>query len=413
MTRRDLLRTIPFATAAQQLAWPAEQDLKITGVRLVRSRPRQPLPRYTPRPGSYWISRTAARPITVYPEYTGRRARGSKWAPDPGSGLGGFTVEISTNKGLTGYGRGNMGGGFIVENHLTKLLLGQNPLDVERLWDIMWRATLNYGRKGAVLHAISGVDIALWDLAGKVFETPVYRLLGGRTRRRLPCYATGNDVDQSVEFGFTKVKLAVQHGPADGREGLKKNAGHVRRTREILGPDGEIMLDCWMALTEQYTRELAEAVAPYRVHWIEEPLIPDDYAGFGRLKAAIDSTNIATGEHEYTRWGFRELLHHDGADIWQPEVKACGGITELRRIGALAVANDIPLIPHGGAAPEALAHLITTPGLPWAEITMPPPGGPAEVYHLYEQQRHLTRGPEGIYIEPPDTPGIGWDFEVA
>ncbi|MCP5118323.1 MAG: hypothetical protein GY953_46515, partial [bacterium] len=128
MTRRDLLRITPFASAAQGLAWPVEPDLRITGVRLVRTRPTQPRPRYTPRPGSYWANRTAARPITVYPEYTGRRARGSKWVPDPGSALGGFTVEITTNKGLTGYGRGNMGGGFVVEGHLTKLLLGQNPL---------------------------------------------------------------------------------------------------------------------------------------------------------------------------------------------------------------------------------------------------------------------------------------------
>jgi len=388
-------------------------DLTITSVRLVKTRRKRPLPAYSPVPGSYWVNREAARPITIYPGYTGRRAAGSKWAPDPGSPASGFTVEIGTNKGLKGYGVGNMGGGPFVEGHLAKLLVGQNPLNIERLWDIMWRSTLNYGRAGAVVHAISGVDLALWDLVGKAWGQPVYKLLGGETWPRIPAYATGNDVEQALKFGYKKFKLAVQHGPGDGRDGLKKNAEHVKRTRELVGADSEIMLDCWMALDESYTIELAEAVAPYRVYWMEECLPPDEYEGFSRLNALIKSTFLATGEHEYTRYGFRRLLHYNAVDIWQPEIDACGGMTELRRIGAMAIGHGIPLIPHGGGGNPALHYLISAPQLAWGETSLPPPGGPEIVYKSWEEDHNVTRGPEGIYVRPSAEPGLGWKFQVS
>ena len=155
--------------------------------------------------------------------------------------------------------------------------------------------------KGLVVHAISAVDLALWDIIGNAFGMPVYKLLGGETKSRIPAYCTGNDVEQHLEFGYKRLKLARSLRPADGREGMKKNVELVKRTRELLGPEGDIMLDCWMALTEQYTIELAETLEPYRIYWMEECLPPDDYEGFGRLSAAIKSTQMATGEHEYTR----------------------------------------------------------------------------------------------------------------
>ncbi len=131
---------------------------------------------------------------------------------------------------------------------------------------------------------------------------------------------------------------------------MRKNLELVKRTREMLGPDGDIMLDCWMAWTERYTIEMAEMLEPYKVYWMEECLQPHDYEGFGRLSQAIKSTRIVTGEHEYTRYGFRRLLENKAAAIWQPDINWCGGLTELRRIGALAAAYDIPVIPHGGGS---------------------------------------------------------------
>ena len=117
----------------------------------------------------------------------------------------------------------------MVERHLPKLLVGEDPFQVERLWDIMWRGTLYYGRKGLAVHAISAVDNALWDLIGKSLGTPVYQLLGGSDRQRVPAYCTGNNIQQAVEFGFRKLKLAVPYGPADGEEGLDKNEQLVER----------------------------------------------------------------------------------------------------------------------------------------------------------------------------------------
>ena len=400
-----------LALAERATPWPVEEDLRITDVRVVRTRPRNPFPRYEPAPGSYWATRQAARPIEAHPEYTGKRGPGSKWMPD--RALGAVIVEISTDKGLKGYGRGGSAAGPFVEPALKKLLVGKNPLDIEKLWDVMWRATLFYGRAGAVVHAISAADLALWDLAGKAFGVPVYKLLGGRTWERVPCYATGNDVEQSLEFGYTKVKLALQHGPEDGREGLKKNVEHVKRTRELVGPDGEIMIDCWMALTEAYTIQLAEELEPYRVYWLEEVLMPDEYEGFGRLTSRISSTFLATGEHEYTRYGFGRLAHYNAGDIWQPDINWCGGLSEMRKIGAMALEKGVPLIPHAGGFVECIHYLATHPQRTWAETTIPAPGGPAQVYEMFEEQRHISRGPEGVYIQPSEEPGFGWDIEVA
>ncbi len=421
MHRRTFLRFGPVASAAAAsgLAMPQapplqgeKSKLKITGVRLVQTRPRRPVPAYKPSPGSWSTGGVeVANPMSVYPEYKARR---SLFQPDPGQ-LGGFTVEISTDKGVKGYGSGGNAGGWIVEKHLTKLLLNEDPFNVERIWDILWRSTMYYGRMGVVINAISGVDIALWDLIGNATGMPVYKLLGGETKPegRIPAYCTGNDIEQHVEFGYKKLKLAIPHGPADGRDGMKKNVDLVKRARQVLGLDGEIMLDCWMAWTERYTIEMAEMLDPYRVYWMEECLQPHDYAGFGRLARQIKSTRIVTGEHEYTRYGFRYLLETGLHTIWQPDIHWCGGMTELRRIGALAAAYDIPVIPHGGGSRDAVHFIMATVNSPWAELFMPAPGGPPEVYKRYEEDNQITRGPEGIYTRPSEKPGFGWDFIVS
>lgn len=406
MTRRNLLTLLPAVPMFAQ----ALGKLKITGVRLVNTRPRIQAPAYTPSAGSWSTGGVeVANPMSIYPEYKAQR---SLFMPNPG-GLGGFTVEISTDKGITGIGQGGIGGGAVVTGHLTKLLMNEDPLNIERIWDIMWRSTMYYGRKGIAVHAISGVDLALWDIAGKAYGLPVYKLLGGAAKPRVPAYCTGNDTEQHLKFGFTRLKLAMEFGPADGRQGMRKNVDLVKRTRELLGPDGEIMLDCWMAWTERYTIEMAELVAPYRVYWMEECLPPDDYEGFKRLNAAIKSTRIVTGEHEYTRYGFRQLLEHKAAQIWQPDIHWCGGLSEMRRIGDLASAYDIPVIPHGGGARDSIHWTMAATNSPWAELFMPPPGGPKEVYEMYEGENSITRGPAGIYTQASDKPGFGWDVVVS
>lgn len=422
MNRRQFFRLAPAAMlAAEGLRTPAiaapplpfageKSKLKITGIRLVRTRPRKPLPAYTPSANS-WSTQgvEVANPMSVYPEYKAMR---SLFMPDPGK-VPSFTVEITTDKGIKGYGNGGPGGGTVVLEHLTKLMMNRDPFDIERNWDICWRSTMSYGRMGVTMNAISGVDMAMWDIIGKALDMPVYRLIGGEVKDRVPAYCTGNDIEQHIEFGYKRLKLAIPHGPADGRDGMKKNLDLVKRARTALGPDGDIMLDCWMAWTERYTVEMCEMMEPYRVYWVEEVLQPHDYKGFGRLNAAIKSTRIATGEHEYGRYGFRYLLEANGASIWQPDMQWCGGLTELRRIGAMAAAYDIPVIPHGGGLNGAIHWTIANVNAPWAELFLPAPGGPKEVYQIHEEQYQISRGPEGIYTRPRELPGFGWDIEVA
>jgi L-rhamnonate dehydratase len=249
------------AFAAPPLAFQEEKSkLKITGVRLVTTKPKKAPPAYKPSAGSWSTGGVeVANPMSIYPEY--KAMRSLFMANDPA--LGGFTVEISTDKGVKGYGRGGPGGGIVVEKHLTKLLMNEDPFNVERIWDILWRSTMSYGRAGVVINAISGVDLALWDLIGNALNMPVYKLLGGETKARIPTYCTGNDTDQHIEFGFKRLKLAIPYGPADGKEGMRKNVELVKTTRDKLGPDGDIMLDCWMAWTERYTMEIAEMFEPY------------------------------------------------------------------------------------------------------------------------------------------------------
>ena len=411
MHRRKLLQMLSGAAVtsrALRAAPVVEDDLRITGVRLVNMRPKRPVAAFEPAPGAWSAGGVeVANPVSIYPKYKPRRSLFFADGPRARS----FWVEIDTNKGVKGYGPGGPGGGVIVEDHLARLLMGENPLDIERLWDILWRSTMSYGRKGVTVNAISGVDIALWDIAGKVLDAPVWRLLGGRIHPRIPCYCTGNDIEQHVEFGYKRLKLALPYGPADGRPGIRKNVELVRRAREAVGRDGDVMMDCWMALTERYTLELAEAFEPYNVYWLEEALPPDDFEGFGRLRRQITSTRIVTGEHVYTRYGFRQLLRVNGAEIWQPDIHWCGGMSELVKIAHMAAAHDIPVIPHGGGSRDAVHFIYATPNSPWAEMFMPAPGGPDVVYERYEEDNSLTRGPEGIYTRPSDGPGFGWDLE--
>ncbi len=412
MDRRGFL-TAGAALAAcggvlPRLAWAQERSkLKITDIRLVRTR--STLPPITGRPpADAWQGdgSEVANPMSIYPEF--KPMRSTFRAQNVPS----FTVEVVTDKGVTGVGTGGPGGGPIVTGHLAQLLIGRDPFEIERNWDICWRATMSYGRAGVTMNAISGLDNALWDLVGKALGVPVHQLLGGRVRDRIPMYATGNDIEYHASLGFTKLKLAIPHGPASGRAGMHENAKLVERARKVLGPDGEIMLDCWMAWTEDYTIEMARMLEPYRIYWMEEVLQPHDYEGFGRLNAAIKSTRIATGEHEYGRYGFRRLLEANGAAIWQPDLAWCGGMTEMRRIGALAAAYDIPVILHGGANGPGAHWSIANVNSPWVELFGPAPQRTPAAIRRLEETYNITRGPEGLYMNPSDEPGFGGSYVV-
>jgi len=301
---------------------------------------------YHNQQGNHWINDLpVANPMSIYDAYKATR---TSWGINA---LGTVVVEVELDDGTVGIGCSSIGGKpacYIVENHLSRLVEGQDPRNVELMWDQMWRATLPYGRKGLAIHCISAVDLAIWDSLGKLRDEPVYALLGGKTKERLPVYATTTRADLAKDWGFQGAKIPCRYGPADGFEGLKKNVAAVAEAREKVGPDFQLRLDCYMALTLRYAIELAKALEPYNLEWIEECLPPDDYDGYAALKAAVGHLClIATGEHEYTRYGFRELIARKCADILQPDINWVGGLTEARRIVAMAAAYDIPVIPHG------------------------------------------------------------------
>src|ERR1700694_4694132 len=190
--------------------------------------------------------------MSMYEKYKARR---SSWGIDV---LGSVIVEIECSNGVSGCGI-SVGGEpacYLVEYHFSRFLEGQDPLNIEYLWDCMYRSSMNYGRKGLTIQAISAVDLALWDIAGKLRNEPVYKLLGGATKDRLPCYATCFNPAACKKLGFVGAKIPLPWGPADGDAGLKKNIERVKEVRESVGDDFSLSIDCYMALTVSYTLKL-------------------------------------------------------------------------------------------------------------------------------------------------------------
>ncbi|MBT4910260.1 MAG: L-rhamnonate dehydratase [Alphaproteobacteria bacterium] len=325
---------------------------------------------YTSQPKGHWITDTlVANPMAIYPEYRGSR---TSW----GIGvLGSVVVEVELENGVIGVGISTAGppGCWLIEHHLKQFAIGQNVTNVELIWDQMWRASMPYGRKGITIHAISAIDLAIWDAMGKDAGKPVYELLGGPLRSTLSLYATSPAAASVKKQGFQGVKVPLPYGPSSGSEGLKKNVELISGVRDSVGDGFDIMIDCYMALSVEYVVQLVKALRPYNIRWLEEPLIPDDYKGYSELKKRLPETIISSGEHEYTRYGFSQLIDC-GIDILQPDMMWCGGMTEARRITNMAAAKDIPVIPHGSGV-YAFHHQVSFPNTPFAEFLMLSPKG--------------------------------------
>ena len=317
----------------------------------------------------HWIDSQIATPMSKYPEYRmTRRSFGLNV-------LGTLVVEVEASDGTVGFAvtTGGEIGAWIVEKHLARFIEGKQVTEIEKIWDQMFNATLYYGRKGVVINTISCVDLALWDLLGKVRQLPVHQLLGGPVRDELVFYATGARPDLAKEMGFMGGKMPLVHGPAEGDEGLQKNLEHLAKMRSAVGDDFWLMYDCWMSLDVNYATRLAQGAQAYDLKWIEEALPPDDYWGYAQLKRDVPKGMLVnTGEHEATRWGFRMLLEMECCDVIQPDVGWCGGITELIKISALADAHNKLVVPHGSSV-YSYHFVITRHNSPFAEFLMMAP----------------------------------------
>ncbi|HKU27971.1 MAG TPA: L-rhamnonate dehydratase [Candidatus Sulfotelmatobacter sp.] len=269
-------------------------------------------------------------------------------------------VEIFTDDGLTGLGNAALAPQVakqVIDQYLKPLLVGENPWDIERLWQLMYRQTMAFGRKGIGMVAISAVDIALWDLLGKAVRQPVFRLLGGRTKTRIPVYASrlysvdlselAGEAKRYKDEGYKAMKLRFGWGPADGAAGVQRNLDLIRTVRQSVGDDVDVMADAYMGWTLDYAKRILPLLEPFRLRWLEEPVIPDDIHGYAELKSAT-RIPIAGGEHEFTIYGFRELIEAHALDYIQFDTNRVGGLTQARKIAALAEAHSIPVIPHAG-----------------------------------------------------------------
>lgn len=348
--------------------------------------------------------------LDIYPELAVRPATGAAVE------LTATYVQIDTDEGVSGlFGPIFEDTAFIISNKLKPWLIDQDPLAGERLWDVLYRQD-RHARKGQQMMAISAVDCALWDLRGKVMGLPIYRLLGGPTRQRIDCYASmlGHSVDlglvreraqRVVSEGYKAQKWFFRYGPGDGLAGLERNVELVRTVRDAVGPNIEIMFDAWMGFDATYSIRLLERIAEYHPRWLEEPVPPDRIGDFAMIRGS-STVPLATGEHEYTRWGFLQLLQNDAVDVIQADPDWCGGISELVKICTLASAYGRPVIPHGHSVHAAINVIAAVPPAtcPMAEFLLR-----AQVAKQFFHQEMLQ--PENGSLPLPTAPGLGIELD--
>jgi D-galactarolactone cycloisomerase len=333
-------------------------------------------------------------------------------------------VKVTASDGTVGWGEG-YGPASVVRagvDWLSQFVLGQPALHHDAIWEMLRRRTLDYARRGVLMASVSAIEIALWDLAGKLLGQPVCVLLGGPKRDLVRVYATGlyfsdgpglidrlvHEARGYVEQGIDAIKMKVGMDP-------KSDLAHVRAVRRAIGPDISLMIDANHAYALHEARRLAEELADQDIDWFEEPLSPEDYEGYKTLRA-ISPIPVAAGECEYLVEGFRELAGRGCIDIAQPDLCACGGIAEGARIAAVARAYGVNVAPHcwgSGIAFHAALHFTSTLTVLPGRLRMPEP--------ILEMDRtanplreHVTPAipvPVGGRVRVPMTPGLGVEVD--
>lgn len=346
-----------------------------------------------------------ANPMSRYPRYKAHR---SSW-------LGSYPavgVIVTADDGSWGFGSSGYGApvASLINDHIGPLLLDENPLATEKLYDMMMRITSPYSSSGLASYAISAVDLALWDLKGRLLKMPVYELAGGPARDKQFCYATGNDTDWHMELGFGATKLACPYGTADGLAAINKNEDFVGKARQLIGRDVELMLDCWMAFDVEFAVRLAERLRPYNLKWIEDCLIPENMGAHRALRDRLPWQTLATGEHWYTPHTFFDAAKDRVADIFQPDIHWVGGFTACQRIAAIADAAGLEVILHAGMnTPFGQHFTYANTNTRWGEYFVGgAPGIPSERTHGYPGMAVPVNG----YCVPSDAPGFGHGFTL-
>ena len=289
----------------------------------------------------------------------------------------GVIIKVYTDEGITGYGEVDSAPGVVksiidspvshrICQGLGQSIIGMDPFQTERIWETMYLNSMFYGRRGAVVHAMSGIDIALWDIVGKALGKPIYQLLGGEFRSKVRAYGStlmpytpeeaAEEALKWKEQGFTAVKMGWGGFELPFRDNVKL----VEAARRAIGDDMDLMLDVGFIPSPDCPIDsssrllLAKELRQYNPYWIEEPVSPDDYDGYKKLAESID-TRIAGGENESTRYGFRQLIEYCKLDILQPDITRCGGLTEAKKIATMAQAHNITVVPHAWSSGIVIA----------------------------------------------------------
>lgn len=407
MHRRTLLGLAPFVALFAQ----NQKKLKITAVELFRVDGR--------RDAAVGVNNQhQVQPQHIYDDL---RPKPYKDAPNPTTAaraISAIYLRIKTDQGLDGlYGPIDKEAAIVVDQQLKGFLKDKDPLAGETLWDQLYRLN-RHGRTGHFMMAISAVDNALWDLRGRYFNTPVYRLLGGPTRTHVEAYGSclGHSVEldkvrqKSAQFkseGFRYQKWFFAYGPGDGPDGMAKNLALARTLRESNGEDFEFMFDAFMGWDLNYAIAWAKRAEQYRPRWIEEAFAPDKIASFAELRKAT-SIPIASGEHFYSRWEVQHYLDAKALHVVQADPEWCGGVSELVKICTLASIHDVHVIPHGHSLHAAL-HVVASQSpmtCPMVEYLI----GKMDSYYYFEKSE--LRPVQGKFALP-DRPGFGIDLDAA
>lgn len=334
-------------------------------------------------------------------------------------------VEVISDEGIIGWGEAMCHGSqspllakVFIDKVLTPLILGKDLFEVEILWEKMYNLTQPYGRKGIAINAISGIDTAIWDCMAKSLNMPIYKLLGGAWRTEIEPYATGffrtekgNYPDDAVrealmfvEKGFHGMKVKIGYGIEEDRK-------LIRAIRKAVGPEIKLMIDANAAYNVASARKLLKSVEDLDLFWFEEPIPPDNIEGYKELKS-LTGIYIATGECEFSKKGFRDLIDNSAADILQPDVCFAGGFTECRKILALAQAHDIMIVPHlwgsGISLAIALQFIAALPPCPTTFKSIEPLLEFDQSVHPFRQDLIFDGIKQsGMKVQIPSEPGIG------
>ena len=340
-------------------------------------------------------------------------------------------VEIKTNSGLVGWGEAFCQGleppeisAAVIENALKPILLDQSPLNIEVLWHKMYNSTRDYGRKGSVVSGISAVDIALWDIAGKYYDQPVYQLLGGAFRTKIKPYATGfyrikgkgeasrlaEEALSHYENGFDHMKVKLGFGIDDDLKCME-SIGHALKNKNVT-----LMIDTNHAYGRSEALTLGKNLQSYKLRWYEEPVVPEDIKGYAELRSKLDIP-IAGGENEHTLFGFKSLFENNAIDIAQPDIGSCGGITGAKHIINLAHSFGVEVNPHvWGSAIAQAASIQVIASIPVTHFSI----FAREPILEYDQSSHPFRRTllskpfelENGMIKIPDKKGLGIEINL-